>query len=87
MDDLAAYFDLLGEDMQLSGSPVRGIFNTQGEVVLDGFQTNATTAEVPATAAAAQGQTLVRSGTSYRIRQVLPQAPDGAIHLLVLAKA
>ena len=87
MDDLAAYFDLLGEDMQLSGSPVRGIFNTQGEVVLDGFQTNATTAEVPATAAAAQGQTLVRSGTSYRIRQVLPHAPDGAIHLLVLAKA
>lgn len=87
MDDLAAYFDLLGEDLQLAGSPVRGIFNTQGEVVLDGFQTNATTAEVPATAAAAQGQTLVRSGTSYRVRQVLPQAPDGAIHLLVLAKA
>ncbi len=87
MDDLAAYFDLLGEDMTLAGSAVRGIFSVQGEVVLDGFQTNATTAEVPASAAAAQGETLVRNGTSYRIRQVLPQAPDGAIHLLVLAKA
>ena len=87
MDDLDAYFNLLGEDLQLAGVPVRGIFSQQGDVVLDGFQTSAITAELPATAAAAQGQTLVRAGTSYRVRQVLPMAPDGAIHQLVLAKA
>lgn len=86
MDDLDAYFNLLGEDLQLAGSPVRGIFNLQGEVVLEGFATAATTAEVPASAAAATGQQLVRAGTAYKVRQVLPQAPDGAIHLLVLGK-
>ncbi len=87
MDDLDAYFNLLGEDLQLAGSPVRGIFSQQGEVVLDGFQTTATTAEVSAEAAAAQGQTLVRGSLSYKVRQVLPQPPDGAVHLLVLGKA
>ena len=87
MDDLDAYFSLMGEDLQLAGLPVRGIFSQQGEVVLEGFQTSATTAELPASSNAAQGQTLVRGGLSYRVRQVLPQPPDGAILLLVLAKA
>lgn len=87
MDDLDAYFNLLGEDLQLAGVPVRGIFSQQGEVVLDGFQTTATTAEVSADAAATQGQTLVRGSLAYKVRQVLPQPPDGAVHLLVLGKA
>lgn len=87
MDDLDAYFNLLGEDLQLAGVPVRGIFSAQGEVVVDGFATSAVTAELPASSAATAGQTLVRGALSYRVRQVLPQPPDGAILLLVLAKA
>jgi subtilisin family serine protease len=47
----------------------------------------ATAAEVPADAAATQGQTLVRGSLAYKVRQVLPQPPDGAVHLLVLGKA
>ncbi|MFN4115221.1 MAG: hypothetical protein ACK4F7_01815 [Inhella sp.] len=86
MDSLDAYTDLLGEDMLLAGQPVRGVFHVVGEVVLDGILSTATTAELAASSAAAPGQTLVRDGVSYRIRQVLPVAPDGLLVQLVLAK-
>jgi hypothetical protein len=87
VDELAAYFELLGEPVILAGSHLAAIFNQAGQVELDGVIVVSTTAEVPATAAAAMGQTLVHCNTTYTVRQVLPQPPDAAIHLLVLAKA
>ncbi len=75
-----------GEELYLANVPVKGFFNVAGEVVLDGILTTATTAHVAASLAAQVGQTLVRGGVSYRVRKVLPQPPDGALHLLVLAK-
>jgi hypothetical protein len=85
-DDLSSMLAALGEPLTLAGQPLTGLFDVAGEVVLDGVLTTATTARVPASAGAAQGQTLLRGATSYRVRQVLPEPPDGALHRLVLAK-
>lgn len=85
-DDLTATLAALGEGMTLAGQPITGLFDQAGEVVLDSLVTTATTARVPASAGAQAGQTLVHGATSYRVRQVLPVAPDGALVLLVLAK-
>jgi hypothetical protein len=87
-DDLAAMLADAGEPLTLNGQPIHGLFDVQGEVVLDGMVTTATTAEVLAADAAQPDQTLVRvgSGVSYIVRRVLPQPPDGALHQLVLAK-
>lgn len=86
MDDLAAYFDLLGEPVMLAGTSLSAIVSEAGAVELDGAVVIAPTAEVPATAGAAVGQELRRGAATYTVRQVLPQPPDAAIHLLVLAK-
>lgn len=75
-----------GEELYLADAPVMGFFNVAGEVVLDGILTTATTAHVAASVNPQVGQTLQRAGASYRVRKVLPQPPDGALHLLVLAK-
>lgn len=85
-DDLAAMLAALGEPLTLAGQATHGLFDVAGEVVLDGIVTTATTAEVLATLGPQPGQTLVRQGVSYLVRQVLPQAPDGALVQLVLAK-
>jgi hypothetical protein len=85
-DDLNDMLADLGEQMHLAGVPVMGLFDVAGEVVLDGMLSTATTAELAASSGAAPGQTLVRDGVSYRIRQVLPVAPDGLLVQLVLAK-
>lgn len=85
-DDLTDMLAELGEPLTLAGAPVQGLFDVAGEVVLDGMVSNAPSALVAATAGASTGQTLVRGGVSYRVRQVLPRAPDGRVHLLVLAK-
>lgn len=84
--DTADMLAELGENLTLAGVPVLGIFDQQGEVLLDGVVTLATTARVLASAGATTGQTLLRGATSYRVRQVLPEPPDGALHLLVLAR-
>lgn len=86
VDDVTPLLAEMGEQLLLAGQPVQGLFDLAGEVVLDGAVTEATVAEVPASAAAAVGQTLVRAGVSYRVRQVLPQPPDGALHQLILAR-
>lgn len=85
-DDLASSLAVLGEPLTLAGQPITGLFNVAGEVVLDGVLTLATTAKVAASAGAALGQVLIRGSTSYRVRQVLPEPPDGALHLLVLVR-
>lgn len=86
-DDIASALADLGEPLTLAGQSICGLFDVAGEVVVDGVLTLATTARVPATAGAATGQTLMRGSTSYRVRQVLPEPPDGALHRLVLARA
>lgn len=86
MDDVAAYFDLLGEPVMLAGTCLSAIVSEAGAVELDGAVVIAPTAEVPATAGAAIGQELRRGASTYTVRQVVPQPPDAAIHLLVLAK-
>ncbi len=86
MDDLAAYFDLLGEPVMLAGTCLSAIVNEAGAVELDGVVVTAPTAEVPATANAAIGQQLRRGAAIFTVRQVVPQPPDAAIHILVLAK-
>lgn len=86
MDDVAAYFDLLGQPCTLAGTPLNAIVSEAGAVELDGVVVIGPTAEVPAAANAAIGQQLVRGSVTYTVRQVLPQPPDAAIHLLVLAK-
>lgn len=85
-DDLNSALAALGEQLTLNGQPVTGLFDLAGEVVLEGVLTLATTAQVPATAGAVTGQVLIRAGTTYRVRQVLPEPPDGLLHRLVLAK-
>lgn len=85
-DELASTLAALGEPMTLAGQPINGLFDVAGEVVLDGVLTLATTARVPASAGAAIGQTLLRGAAGYRVRLVLPEPPDGALHRLVLAK-
>jgi hypothetical protein len=86
-DDLAAMLADAGEAMTLAGQPIHGLFDAAGEVELDGIVTTATTAEVLATVGAQAGQTLVRHGVSYLVRQALPVPPDGALVQLILAKA
>lgn len=86
-DDLAAMLADAGEPLTLAGQPTHGLFDLQGEIFVDGIVSTATVAEVAAADNAQPGQTLVRQGASYIVRQVLPVAPDGALHQLILAKA
>lgn len=85
-DDLAAMVADAGDPITLAGQPGFALVDLQGEVVLDGIVTTATTADVLGTANAQMGQTLVHAGVSYIVRRVLPVEPDGALHRLVLAK-
>lgn len=85
--NLAAQLQDAGEPMTLAGAPLHGLFDLDGQVMLDGVVSATTTATVLATAGAQRGQTLVRQSVSYLVKQVLPEPPDGALHLLVLAKA
>jgi hypothetical protein len=86
-DDLADMLQDAGEPMTLAGVPLHGLFDVDGQVMLEGVTSATTTATVLATAGAQRNQTLVRQGVNYLVRQVLPEPPDGALHLLVLAKA
>lgn len=86
MDDLDAYLELLGQPVMLAGAPINAIVSEAGAVELDGVVIVSPTAEVLATAGAAVGQELRSGATVYTVRQVVPQPPDAAMHLLVLAK-
>lgn len=85
-DDLTATLTALGEPLTLDGNAITGIFDVAGEVVLGGVLSTETTALVPASASPAQGQVLVRGATSYKVRHVLPEPPDGLLVRLVLAR-
>lgn len=86
MDDLDAYLELLGQPVMLAGACINAIVSEAGAVELDGVVVIAPTAEVLATAGAAVGHELRSGANVYTVRQVLPQPPDAAMHLLVLAK-
>lgn len=85
-DDLAAMLADAGEPLTLDGQPIHGLFDLHGEVYVDGIVSTGTVADVLATSNVQPGQILVRQGVSYVVRQVHPQAPDGTLHQLVLAK-
>jgi hypothetical protein len=87
VEDLAPFFADFGQAVTVNGVAARGIFNTATDVVLGDAITQAPTLEMPASVAAAQGQTCVVGGVTYTVRQVMDQPPDGAIRLLVLARA
>lgn len=89
-EDLSAFFDAEDGDAEIvtvQGVDVAAIFNTASEVVLGEVLMHAPTITCPATVAAAEGGAVTVRGVPYVIRQPLLQPPDGAIQLIVLAKA
>lgn len=85
-EDLAPFFADFGEVVTVGGVSATGTFNTGTELVIGEVLTSAPSLEVPATVAAAEGDTVAVRGVSYVVRQVVDQAPDGALRLLVLAR-
>lgn len=71
----------------LDGVAIEGILDQAGEIVLDGVvaQAPAFLARSSDAAAAAAGQSLVVSGTTYTVRHVTRVPPDGTMTRLVLA--
>ena len=86
-EDLAPFFADFGEAATVQGVAVVGIFNRATELQLGDVLTTSPSLEVPASVAAAEGGAVVVRGVSYVIRQVVDQPPDGALRLLVLARA
>lgn len=87
-EDLSVFYSAndFGEVVTVQGATVTAIFNERGEVVLGEAVVQEPTLELPASVVAAEGGVCVVRGTTYRIRQVLDQPPDGAVRLLVLAE-
>ena len=92
LDDTALYVDTslgFAETVTLAGVSKTGVFDISSEIVVDDVVSTAPvfTGLAADLSAAAAGQTLVRTGTSYKVRQVLQVPPDGALTRLVLARA
>lgn len=85
-EDLAVFFAEFGEDFSVQGADVRGIFSASSQLVLEDVLVTEPILLVAASVAAAEGGLVVVRGSSYRIRQVLDQPPDGALRNLVLSK-
>lgn len=88
IDDPAVYLSVFGVAATLAGSAITAIVDVSAEVVVDDVLTVQPVAMVVAAdaPAAAAGQALVAAGTTYTVRQVLKQPPDGALLRLVLAR-
>ena len=84
-EDLSDFFTDFGEDCTVQGVPAVGIFNRAGQLVLDDVLITEPSLKLPTTVAAAEGGVVLLRGATYKIRQVLPQPPDGALQVLVLA--
>lgn len=90
VEDPTVFLADFGRACNLAGAAVTAILDTEGfedpatGVVTDGPSALLTAAQA---AAAAPGQAFVAGAASYKVRQVLPVAPDGAFVRLVLAKA
>lgn len=88
LDDTAAYLSVFGAAATLAGAAITAVVDVAAEVVVDDVITVQPAAYVAAEDApgAAAGQAFVAAGTSYTVRQVLKQPPDGAMLRLVLAR-
>lgn len=87
-DTFAEAFADFGQAGTLAGVPVRLIFDTDTEI-FDGeqvVQAPSALLQPGAAVTAAEGQTVVLSRGSYKVRQVLDQPPDGFFQRLVLAR-
>jgi hypothetical protein len=91
-EDVSLYLDpSLGcseSGSTLAGVAVVGIFDSSAEITQGEAITLAPTFLLASSTApsAAEGQTLIRSAISYKVRQVLREPPDGALTRLVLAR-
>ncbi len=86
-EDLGAFFADFGEDCTVAGVATVGIFDTASDVALGDVLVQAPALHVPASVAAAAGDSVTVAGTTYTVRQVLAQPPDGLVRILVLAEA
>lgn len=89
-EDLSVFLADFGQACMLAGASVQAVVDWQ--VLADaetGVLTQQLVARVPTASAqaAAAGQAFVTDGTSYVVRQVLREPPDGAFTLLTLARA
>lgn len=86
VEDATVFFADFGEAVTVQGTAAVGIFNAASELELNEVVVTAPSLELPATVAAAEGNTVVVRSVSYRVRQVIDQPPDGVVRLLVLAR-
>jgi hypothetical protein len=77
-----------GVDATLAAAPLRAIVDTESLVEIDGVLSQRPSALVISSAApsAAAGQAFVANSTTYTVRQVLREPPDGALTRLVLSR-
>lgn len=89
VEDLAPFFADFAGDGTLAGVSVRGILDTESDVVgVDAVTERPTFLLAPGSAVTpAVGQTLVLDAVSYTVRRVLAEPPDGAASRLVLVRA
>ena len=89
IEDLTPFFADFAVDATLAGSAVRAIVDTSTVLELDGVLTQGPSALLTTaqSSAAAPGQAFVASSTTYSVRQVLREPPDGVLTRLVLARA
>lgn len=89
-EDLSAFFNPaeFAEPVVVGGVTVNAIFDTAAQILLGEVIAAGPVLEMPAAAvpAAADGTACTVRGAAYRVRQVLPKPPDGAIVQLVLVK-
>jgi hypothetical protein len=84
----APFFADFGEGATLAGVAVRGMVNVESFDELDTVvQRTDFLLQPTAAVTAAVGQSLVLRGTTYTVRQVLKEPPDGVLQRLVLARA
>lgn len=85
-EDLAPFFADFGEACTVAGQAVTAIFSAGSEIAVGEVLTAAPTLELPASVSVSEGASVVVRGTTYTVRQVVDQAPDGALRLLVLTR-
>ena len=88
VEDLSVFFADFSTTGTLAGVSVQGVFDLATVEEGPGALTQLTTFLLDPTAVVtpAQGQSLVVGATTYTVRQVLLEPPDGAMKRLVLTR-
>lgn len=90
-EDLAAFFSVseFASTATLEGATVQAIVDAESVIEVDGLVTQAPSALLTTAQAgsAEPGDAFVALGTTYSVRRVLREPPDGAMTRLVLARA